>query len=96
MHTWIDKFLPIDELKRIKQWQVAHRPGHELEYQAWDLVLTLWVMGAVGWLFVLPLDLLWAVPLCALGSAAPRLYVRWRRSAHQQQRLRCDWIHLVR
>lgn len=95
MKTMMQKVYPIDELQRIKKWHVAHRKGHEIEYQTWDTVLTLWVMGSVGWLLVWPLDLLWALPLCALGSAAPELYIHFRKRAHREARLRCDWIDLA-
>ena len=95
MNTLIKRAFPIGELQRIKKWQVAHRKGHELEYQTWDTMLTLWVMGGVGWLLVWPLDLLWALPLCALGTAAPELYIHFRKKAHREDRLRCDWIHLA-
>ena len=95
MHTLIRKAFPVDELQRIKKWQVAHRRGHEIEYQTWDAMLTLWVMGGVGCLVVLPLGLAWALPLCAAGIAAPELYIHARKKAHQRQQLRCDWIHLA-
>lgn len=99
MNTLIKRAFPIGELQRIKKWQVVHRPGHEIEYQTWDAVLTLWLMGCVGWLLLpvvaLPLDLLWVVPLCAFATAAPELYIHLRKKAHLRQRLRCDWIHLA-
>lgn len=84
--------LTLAELQRIKQWHVKHKAEHPLEYQLWDAMLTLWVMGWVGWLPVLALDALWAWPLCLLALYAPGLYVDWRARAHQQQRLRCDWL----
>jgi hypothetical protein len=34
--------------------------------------------------------------LCLLGILAPRLYVYARARAHASQRLRCDWLDLVR
>ena len=86
------KHLTLAELGRIKHWQLAHKDQQPLEYQAWDAVLTLWVMGWVGWLPALALELLWAWPLCLLGVAAPRLYVSWRARAHRARRLRCDWL----
>lgn len=84
--------LSLLELQRIKQWHLAHKDTRPLEYQVWDAVLTLWVMGWVGWLPALALDAPLACPLCLLGMAAPQLYVRWRARAHARGRLRCDWL----
>ena len=84
--------LTLADLQRIKQWHVAHKRDHPLEYQLWDAMLCLWLMGWVGWLPALMLGALWATPLCLLAMHAPGLYVRWRASAHQAHRLRCDWL----
>jgi hypothetical protein len=84
--------LTLAEMQRIRQWHVAHRDDHPLEYQVWDLLLTLWVMGWLGWLPGYALDAEWAWPLCLLAMMAPRLYVAWRRHAHRLRRLRCDWL----
>ncbi len=84
--------LGLAQLQSIKRWQVAHRREHPLEFQAFDAVLTLWVMGWVGMLpsvVLLPWVLL---PLCALAVYAPALYVAWRARLHAQARLRCDWL----
>lgn len=51
--------LTLAEMQRIKQWHVAHRDDHPLEYQLWDLLLCLWLMGWVGWLPAFALDALW-------------------------------------
>ncbi len=84
--------MPLDELQRIKQWHMSHRHDHPLEYQLWDAMLTLWVMGWVGWLPVYAFQQLWAIPLCVLAIAAPSLYAMWRSRAHRARRLRCDWM----
>lgn len=84
--------LTLAEMHRIRNWHLAHRDGHPLEYQLWDAVLCLWLMGWVGWLPAFVLDEFWACPLCLLASGAPQLYVGWRRHAHRMQRLRCDWL----
>lgn len=84
--------MTLTELQRIKQWHVSHRADHPLEYQVWDAMLTIWVMGWVGWLPAYAFDLLWAMPLCILAMAAPSLYTAWRNKAHRQHKLRCDWI----
>jgi hypothetical protein len=84
--------MQISELQRIKQWHVAHRREHPVEYHLWDLMLTLWVMGWVGWLPVFAFGAIWAAPLCLAAISAPTLYVAWRERAHSRQRVRCDWL----
>jgi len=83
--------LTLSKLQRIKKWHVAHRSEHPLEYQLWDAMLILWVMGRVGWLPAYALEASWAYPLCLAAMLAPRLYVNWRLRADAAQRLRCDW-----
>jgi hypothetical protein len=85
--------MKIAELQRIKQWHVAHRGDHPLEYQLWDAMLTLWVMGWVGWLPAYAFGKFWTMPLCAFAIAAPSMYVAWRTKAHRARKLRCDWLH---
>ena len=80
------------ELQRIKQWQVRHRLDHPVEYHLWDMMLTLWLVGWVGWLPTFAFDAVWAAPLCFTAMCAPALYVRWRIRAHAAGRLRCDWL----
>ena len=54
-------------------------------------MLTLWLMGWVGWLPAFAFEAVWATPLCMLAMFAPTLYVTWRVKAHRMRRLRCDW-----
>jgi hypothetical protein len=84
--------LTLAGLQRIKQWHLDHQSSHPLEHQLWDAVLTLWVMGWVGWLPAFVLEVPLAYPFCVLGMVAPQLYVRWRARAHAKGRLRCDWL----
>lgn len=84
--------MQLAELQRIKQWQVDHRESHPLEYHLWDAVLTVWLMGWVGWLPALAFGALWATPLCVAGMLAPGLYEAWRLRLHRSRRLRCDWL----
>jgi len=84
--------MTLSELQRIKQWHVANREGHPFEYHLWDAMLTLWMMGWIGWLPAFAMDQVLTMPLCLLGIAAPSLYVQWRAKAHREQRLRCDWV----
>ena len=65
---------------------------HPIEYQLWDAVLTLWVLGWMGWVPALAMDALWALPLCLAGIWVPAFYVHWRERAHAAHRLRCEWL----
>ena len=85
--------MKLDELQRIKKWAVNHREQHPVEYHAWDAVLMLWIMGWVGWIPAFTFGALWAAPLLAAAMSAPAMYVGWRRHAHLQRRVRCDWLH---
>ena len=67
--------MTLNELQRIKQWHVAHRADHPIEYHLWDAILTLWVMGWVGFLPAYAFEQFWTLPLCALAIAAPGMYV---------------------
>jgi hypothetical protein len=84
--------MTLNDLQRIKQWHVAHRSDHPVEYHLWDAMLTLWVMGWVGWLPAFAFGALWAAPLCMTAMFAPTLYVTWRVKAHRSHKLRCDWV----
>jgi hypothetical protein len=84
--------LTLTELQRIKRWHVDHRAEHPLEYHLWDGVLTLWVMGWVGWLPAFAFDLPLVYPACLAAMLTPSLYVAWRARAHGLKRLRCDWL----
>ena len=74
--------MKLSQLTLIKRWLVEHRSQHPIEYHAWDMVLTCWVMGCVSWALPGSLSLL----------LSPGLYVGWRRRLHQRGALRCDWL----
>jgi len=82
--------MSLQELHRIKLWHISHKEDHPLEYQLFDIVLTVWAMGWVGYLPAL-LFAVWALPLCVIGTMLPGIYVAWRQRAHRAGRLRCDW-----
>ena len=85
--------LTLAKLQRIKKWHVEHRSEHPLEYQLWDTMLILWVLGRVGWLPAFALDAAWAYPLCLMAMLAPNFYARARAQAHGSQKIRCDWLN---
>src|SRR5687768_16820903 len=70
--------MKLADLHRIKLWHVSHRRERPLEYHLWDVMLTFWLMGWVGWLPAFAFDAMWATPLCLAGTLAPGLYVAWR------------------
>ncbi|MBE7369700.1 hypothetical protein [Ramlibacter pallidus] len=84
--------MTLAELQRIKQWHARHHHDHPVEYHLWDAMLTLWLMGWVGWLPAFAFDALWTAPLLLLGMSAPTLYAGWRGRAHRANSLRCDWL----
>jgi len=85
----------LQQLSMVRRWHVQHRHHHPVEFQIWDLVLMLWVMGAVGLPVSVLLQLELAVAACLAGFAAPSLYVALRKGLHRAQRLRCDWLPAV-
>lgn len=84
--------MDLDTLQRIKRWHVAHQRERPVECYTWDAMLTLWVVGWVGWIPAFTFDALWAAPLLACAMSAPTMYVTLRQKAHKARRLRCDWI----
>lgn len=90
-HLWHPVSLKM--LQRIKKWHVAHKAEHPFEYQLLDGVLILWIMAWVGWLPAFALEVEWLLPLCLLGMTLPNVYIGWRVAAHNQQRLKCDWLN---
>jgi hypothetical protein len=84
--------MSLAELQRIKQWHLRHRSDHPVENHLWDMMLTLWLAGWVGWIPAFAFDALWAAPVLAIAMSAPALYAGWRLRAHRARRLRCDWM----
>jgi hypothetical protein len=87
--------MTLSELQALKVWHTHHH-GHPLEKSAWDLVLTLWMMGWVGCPAALLLDSGWAQLACLAALFVPHAYVAWRARMHRLGRLRCDWIVAIR
>lgn len=88
--------MTLQQLHAIKLWHVAHKPQRPLEYHAWDLMLTAWL---VGWMGEPAALILWWPGMiigCALLFTAPSVYVALRRWLHRNQRLRCDWLDSTR
>lgn len=85
--------LALSDLQHIRGWMSGHKALHPVEYETWDALMTVFMLGAIGWLPALLLGMLgWALAPCGLALAAPTLYARWRVRAHRLGRLRCDWL----
>jgi len=84
--------MTLQQLSTLKQWHVAHRREHPLEFQAWDAMLTLWLLGWFGLPAAALLGELYVVIACSALVFAPALYVRLRRRLHLRRQLRCDWL----
>jgi hypothetical protein len=84
--------MTLRQLALIKRWHVQHRQHHPVEFQAWDLMLTAWLLGWIGGPAALILDAPAGLLACVLLLCAPRAYVWSRESLHRSGRLRCDWL----
>jgi hypothetical protein len=84
--------ISIKQLQRIKKWHVAHKADHPIDYHLFDTFLTMWVIGMVGWIPALVADAAWVLPFCLASFLSLKTYIGWRMAAHQQLRLRCDWL----
>ena len=91
--TW--HVLSLNTLQHVKKWHVAHRSDHPLEVHLLDAVLTVWVMSWMAWMPLIIFEFEWLIPFSLLGLMLPNWYIGWRIKAHEQRRLRCDWVNLV-
>lgn len=84
--------MTLQQLARVKRWQVQHRRDHPLEFHAWDAVLTAWLIGWVGLPAAALLGTSVGALTCVVALNAPGLYLSLRRRLHRAARLRCDWL----
>jgi hypothetical protein len=83
--------MTLQQLHDLRCWHMHHRRDHPIENQAYEAVLTIWVMGWIG----LPAALLLNQALVlasALAVLTPLAYVSLRLYLHRHHRLRCDWL----
>jgi len=80
----------------LKTWHSRHGGRQPFEKSAWDLVLTLWLIGWVGTPAALLLHVGWAACACAGATFLPGAYVGLRRWLHRRRVLRCDWMVALR
>lgn len=84
--------MTLKQLGQVKRWLILHRNDHQVELQAWDLVLTCWVLGWVSAPGLMLTEQWPALLLCPLALTLPSAYANWRRRLHRSGRLRCDWL----
>lgn len=87
--------MTVQELFALKSWQVAHRMHQPVEFHAWDVMLTFWLMGWMGMPAALVLWQPVGMAVCLLLFCAPTAYVHLRLHLHERRYLRCDWSQVV-
>lgn len=84
--------MTLDQFHDLKNWHLRHAQDRPLEGHAWNMVLTLWLVGWVGtpaaWLIGTPLLAIVGPVLLLLPGA----YVALRHRLHRTGHLRCDWL----
>ena len=88
--------MTLQQFQDLKTWHTRQGRRHPVERAVWDAVLTLWMLGWVGWPAAFILHLEWAEIACLAALFAPGLYVGLRRRLHNKRRLRCDWMVALR
>ena len=88
--------MTLDQFQALKLWHQQHAHFAPLEKEAWEAVVTLWLIGCVGG----PVALLIGRGFLAILTFAllflPRIYVWLRRRLHRAGVLRCDWMAALR
>jgi hypothetical protein len=88
--------MTIHQLSVLKQWHVQHRRLRPVEFHAWDVILTLWVLGLLGMPVEIVLSQFLGLMACGSLLFVPGGYVALRRRLHLSGRLRCDWLGALR
>ena len=79
------------QFERLKTWHQRHWREQPLEKHTWDVVLTLWLAGWVGFPSAFLVHAGWAEITCVALLFLPSAYVALRRRLHRRGLLRCDW-----
>ena len=88
--------MTLTQFQDLKAWHLRHWREQPLEKQAWDGVLTLWMIGWVGGPATLVLQQPALAAACLALLFLPNRYVALRRRLHIKHRLRCDWLGMLR
>jgi hypothetical protein len=84
--------MTLQQISTLRRWHADHQRRRPLEYQAWETVLTFWVLGGAGLPVSALLERPAAAAACLAALATPRLYLALRRHLHRRRWLRCDWL----
>ena len=88
--------MTLNQLQSLKVWHLRQGSSKRVEWQLWEAVLTLWLLGWTGIPAALLAGSAW-MPLACMGLIGlPSAYVLLRSRLHRHGRLRCDWLVLVR
>lgn len=88
--------MSLHQLSLIKRWLRLHPRGHAVELQAWDMVLTVWLMGMLGVPVTLMLDTPQWLAVCLPAYLMPEMYSAARVRLHRRGVLRCDYQELLK
>ena len=79
------------QFEKLKAWHLRHRREQPMEKHAWDMVLTFWLSGCVGFPSAIVIHAGWAEATCFALLFLPGAYVALRKRLHRAGILRCDW-----
>ena len=83
--------MKLAQFERLKAWHQRHWRQQPVEKLAWDIVLTFWLSGCVGFPSAFLIHAGWAEAICFALFFLPGTYVGLRRRLHRAGLLRCDW-----
>ena len=79
------------QFENLRKWHQRHWRQQPVEKHVWDIVLTLWLVGWVGFPSAFLIHVGWAEAVCIALVFLPGAYVGLRRRLHRSGVLRCDW-----
>ena len=88
--------MKLAQFENLKTWHQRHWREQPVEKHVWDMVLTFWLVGWVGFPSAFLLHAGWAEAACFALFFLPGAYVRLRQGLHRAGILRCDWTVALR
>ena len=88
--------MKLSQFENLRLWHLRHWREQPLEKHAWDMVLTFWLAGWVGFPSAWLLHAGWAETVCVALAFLLGGYVWLRRQLHRHGVLRCDWTAALR
>jgi hypothetical protein len=83
--------MTLGQFEQLKAWHQRHRREQPLEKHAWEMVVTFWLAGWVGFPSAYLIHAGWAEATCVALLFLPGSYVALRRWLHRAGIVRCDW-----